>query len=182
MQIQTGFVPDDVLEPTGLGCLVIVARHHGLHITVSQLIHDNMLTDPEVSVAELIRSASGAGLNAKAVNLTWNGLIQLSKALPAIVRLEHGGCMVLLRLEGTGDTVRLVLQDPDAGDDASLLIDQAWFEKVWTGEVVLVKRNDVSNTIESAPPETATRTGRPLGRRRCSLMVRLTRSTNESTA
>jgi Peptidase C39 family/Putative peptidoglycan binding domain len=152
MQIQTGsFVPDDVLEPTGLGCLVIVARHHGLHITVSQLIHDNMLTGPEVSVAELIRSASGAGLNAKAVNLTWNGLIQLRKALPAIVRLEHGGCMVLLRLEGMGDTVRLVLQDPDAGDDASLLIDQGWFEKVWTGEVVLVKRNDASNTIESAP-------------------------------
>ena len=152
MQIQTGsFVPDGLLEPTGLGCLVIVARHHGLHTTVSQLIHDNMLTGPEVSVAELIKSASGAGLKAKAVHLTWNELNQLKKALPAIVRLEHGGCMVLLRLEGTGDTVRLVLQDPDAGDDTLLLIDQVWFEKVWTGEVVLVKRNYASSTIESSP-------------------------------
>jgi hypothetical protein len=44
-----------------------------------------------------------------------------------------------------------VLQDPDAGDDTLLLIDQAWFEKVWTGEVVLVKRNSASNTIESRP-------------------------------
>jgi hypothetical protein len=152
MQIQTGsFVPDGLLEPTGLGCLVIVARHHGLHLAVSQLIHDNMLTGPEVSVAELIRAASGAGLKAKAVQLTWNELHQLKKALPAIVRLEHGGCMVLRRLEGIGDTVRLVLQDPDVGDDTLLLIDRVWFEKVWTGEVVLVKRNYANNTIESCP-------------------------------
>ena len=31
-------------EPTGLGCLVIVARHHGMHLTVPQLIRDNVLT------------------------------------------------------------------------------------------------------------------------------------------
>jgi hypothetical protein len=152
MQIQTGsFVPDGLLEPTGVGCLVIVARHHGLHLTVSQLIHDNMLAGPEVSVAELIKSASGAGLKAKAVHLTLNELNQLKKVLPAIVRLEHGGCMVLRRLEGIGNIVRLVLQDPDAGDDTLLLIDQAWFEKVWTGEVILVERNYASNTIESRP-------------------------------
>jgi len=152
MQIQTGaasFVPDGLLEPSGLGCLVIVARHHGLHLTVSQLIHDNMLPDPEASDTDLIKSAGGAGLKAKAVHLTWNGLNQLKNALPAIVRLKHGGCMVLLRLEGIGGTVRLLLQDPNAGDDALLLIDQVRFEKVWTGEVVLVKRNYVSNTIES---------------------------------
>jgi Peptidase C39 family len=152
MQIQTGsFVPNGLLEPTGLGCLVIVARHHGLHLTLSQLIHDNMLAGPEVSVAELIKSASGAGLKAKAVHLTLNELNQLKKALPAIVRLEHGGCMVLRRLEGTGNIVRLVLQDPDAGDDTLLLIDPAWFEKVWTGEVIFVERNYASNTIESRP-------------------------------
>ena len=36
-------------EPTGLGCLVIVARHHGMHLTVPQLIRDNVLTGDEVS-------------------------------------------------------------------------------------------------------------------------------------
>jgi ATP-binding cassette subfamily B protein len=153
MQIHTAgaasFVPDGLLEPSGLGCLVIVARHHGLHLTVSQLIHDNMLTGREVSVAELIKLAGGAGLKAKVVHLTWNGLSQLKKALPAIVRLQHGGSMVLLRLEGIGDTVRLVLQDPNAGDDALLLIDQVRFESVWTGEVVLVKRNyDISDETQ----------------------------------
>jgi Peptidase C39 family len=154
MQIQTGaasFVPGGLIEPSGLGCLVIVARHHGLHLTVSQLIHDNMPTGPEVSDAELIKSASGAGLKAKAVHLTWNGLNQLKWVLPAIVRLKDGSCVVLLRLEGIGGTVRLVLQDPNAGDDALLLIDQTRFEKVWTGEVVLVKRSYASNTIESPP-------------------------------
>ena len=66
------------------------------------------LFDPRV--AALNKSASGAGLKAKAAQLTWNRVNQLKKALPAIVRLEHGGYMVLLRLEGIGDTVRLVLQ------------------------------------------------------------------------
>src|SRR5262249_48227012 len=88
---------------------------------------------------------------AKAVHLTWNGLNQLKKALPAIVRFEHGGCLVLLRFEGMGRTVRLVLQDPDAGDGALLLIDREGFEEGWTGEVVLVKRDYASNTSESAP-------------------------------
>ena len=41
--------PPATKEPTGLGCLVIVARHHGMHLTVPQLIRDNVLSGDEVS-------------------------------------------------------------------------------------------------------------------------------------
>jgi ATP-binding cassette subfamily B protein len=131
----------DEVGPSGLGCLVIVARKHGMHLTVSQLIHDNVLTGKEISSSELVKCANKAGLSAKLVKLDWNGLLQLKKALPAIVRLENGASMVLLDLAGEGDDERIVLQDPNASEDALLVIDRLRFESVWTGEVVLAKRN-----------------------------------------
>lgn len=126
---------------SGLGCLVIVARHHGFHLSVSQLIHDNVLTNQEVSVDEIVKCAKSSGLTAKAVELTWGGLAHLKKTLPVIVRLRNGGSMVLRRLEGEGDGVRAILQDPNADADALLVVDRVRFEDVWTGEVILVKRD-----------------------------------------
>src|SRR5690349_16897477 len=80
----------DVGEPTGLAALVEVGRYHGLHLTVSQLIHENVLPNREVSVAEIEKCAATAGLKAKVVTLDWAGLAHLGKALPAIVQLKNG--------------------------------------------------------------------------------------------
>jgi ATP-binding cassette, subfamily B, bacterial HlyB/CyaB len=136
------FQPEGTSEPSGLGCLVIIARHHGLDLSVSQLVHDNYLVDQEVSVPELLKAARSAGLRAQTVRLDWDGLNQLDKALPAIVRLNNGRSMVLQRLEsGESEPSRAVLQDPNAGDDALLMVDRARFESAWTGEVILVRRN-----------------------------------------
>jgi ATP-binding cassette, subfamily B, bacterial HlyB/CyaB len=132
-------------EPSGLGCLVIVARRHGLHLTVQQLVHDNVLPNREVSVAEVLKCATSAGLKGKSVSLDWNGLAHLKKALPAIVRMKTGGSLVLLRLAGDEaggkSAPRVVLQDPNAAEDALLVIDRVRFEEAWTGEVILIKRN-----------------------------------------
>jgi subfamily B ATP-binding cassette protein HlyB/CyaB len=142
--------PEGSSAPSGLGCLVIVARYHGLHLTVSQLIHDNVLANREASVADILKCGRSAGLKATTVHLNWNGLAHLKKTLPAIVMLRNGGSMVLLRLEGEKDAVRVVLQDPNADEDALLIIDRVRFEEVWTGEVILVKR-DYEITDESQP-------------------------------
>src|SRR5215472_83849 len=87
-------------EPLGLRCLVIIARHHGLHLTTSELIHGNALTGRELSVPELLKCATSAGLKARALHLKWHSLARLRRALPAIVMLKHGGSMVLLRVDG----------------------------------------------------------------------------------
>jgi ATP-binding cassette, subfamily B, bacterial HlyB/CyaB len=140
----------DEAAPSGLACLVIVARQHGMHLTVPQLVHDNVLTGSEVSSKELAKCAAGAGLSAKSVKLDWKGLQQLKKALPAIVKLKNGASMVLLRLEGDEENLRVVLQDPNASDDALLFIDEIRFASVWSGEVVLVKR-DYAISDETQP-------------------------------
>jgi ATP-binding cassette, subfamily B, bacterial HlyB/CyaB len=49
-------------EPSYLACLVLIARQHGLHLTVSQLVHDNVLIGQEVSIPELLKCGSSAGL------------------------------------------------------------------------------------------------------------------------
>src|SRR5690242_14221143 len=96
-------------ESTGLGCLVIVARHHGMHLTVPQLIHDNVLTGKELSAGEIVHCARSVGLKAKQVKLDWDGLAHLKKALPTIALLKNGQCMVVLRLQGEeeADTPRV---------------------------------------------------------------------------
>jgi ATP-binding cassette, subfamily B, bacterial HlyB/CyaB len=129
------------VEPSGLGCLVIVARKHGIHLSISQLTHDNVLTGKEISSSELVKCADKAGLSGKSIKLDWDGLQQLKKALPAIIKLKNGASMVLLNFAGEDDDERIVLQDPNANEDALLVIDRLRFESVWTGEVVLVKRN-----------------------------------------
>jgi len=128
-------------DRSGLACLVIVARHSGVHLSVPQLTHDNVLTGKEVSTAQLLKCAQSAGLKAKVAHLTWDGLSHLKKAIPAIVTLKNGASMVLLRLAGGSDDARVVLQDPNAADDAVLVIDQVRFEEAWSGDVILVKRN-----------------------------------------
>ena len=65
-------------------------------------------------------------------HLTWDGLSHLKKALPAIVTLKNGSSMVLLRLAGESDDTRVVLQDPNAADDAALVIDRVRFEDAWS--------------------------------------------------
>ena len=107
-----------VNEPSGLGCLVIVARHHGLHLTVSQLTHDNVLPNREVNVAEIIKCATSVGLKAKTVHMDWNGLGSLTKVLPVIVRLKTGGSLVLRHVGEEEPTLpsRVMLQDPNAAE------------------------------------------------------------------
>jgi subfamily B ATP-binding cassette protein HlyB/CyaB len=147
---STDFRPEGAQEPSALGCLVILARHHGLHLSVSQLIHDNMLSGQDVSQADLLKCAQSSGLRSKAVRLKWNGLSQLNKALPAIVTLKNGASMVLRRFDGEGDAVRVILQDPNADEDGRLVLDRIRFEQAWTGDVILVKR-DYEITDEKQP-------------------------------
>ena len=142
--------PQASADRFGLDCLVIVARHRGVHLSVPQLIHDNVLTGQHVTVPQLLKCARSAKLKAKVAHLTWDGLSHLKKALPVVVTLKNGTSMVLLRLAGGPDDARVVLQDPNAGEDALLVIDRLRFEEVWSGDVILVKR-DYDITDESQP-------------------------------
>jgi subfamily B ATP-binding cassette protein HlyB/CyaB len=61
--------------------------------------------------------------------------------LPAIVLLRSGHAMVLREVHGGREYPRVVLQDPNAHEDAPLVLDEARFTAAWTGEVLVFKRD-----------------------------------------
>ena len=129
-------------DRSSLACLVIVARHRGVHLSVPQLIHDNVLTGQEISTAQLLKCARSAGLKAKVAHLTWDGLSHLKKALPAIVTLKNGASMVLLRVDRRAGRHARCAAGSQCGRrchcSSSIGVR---FEEAWSGDVILVKRN-----------------------------------------
>jgi len=45
---------------SALGCLILVARHHGVHLTLDQIVHDNVLESAAVDDGQLVRCARSA--------------------------------------------------------------------------------------------------------------------------
>ncbi len=127
--------------PTGVECLAIVARHHGLHPSPQQVLPEGSPASAELSSRELLGCAIRAGLKAKSVRLDWRALRHLKRALPVIVMLKSGATMVLTRIDDSPENPIAALQDPAAGDSAYLIVDRTRFEEAWTGEVLLVRRN-----------------------------------------
>ncbi len=124
-----------------LGALVIAARHRGIHLTVAQLVHDHLLQPGMPSVGQLLNIAAASGLRASLTRLEWNDLASLDKVLPAIVLLRNGEAMVLRHVDLRAQPPHVSLQDPNAGEDAPLVVDEARFAAAWTGEAILVKRD-----------------------------------------
>src|SRR5262245_16287158 len=75
--VAEAFHPEGTAEPSGLACLVVIARQQGLDLSVSQLIQDNLLPNQEVSIPELIKVARSAGMKAELVKLDWSSLVNL---------------------------------------------------------------------------------------------------------
>jgi len=143
---QNQFAPDGASgapETSALECLVVIGGHHGLDLTVGQIVQDNALTSENVSLAQLVHCARGCGLKAKTVKLGWKGAASLDRALPAIVKLKTGAYLVLEKvLEGDERFASSVqLRDPKGGPESGFTIDRPRFEEAWSGEVVLLRRD-----------------------------------------
>jgi ATP-binding cassette subfamily B protein len=125
---------------TYLRCLAIIGRSHGLNLTVSQLMKDNLLSSEEVTVEEMLDCARKAGLKAKVVQLDWSDLKHLKKALPVVIRLKTGAAMILSEVRSDEPIEHVFLRDPDAEEGSQALIDRVRLEEIWTGDVILIRR------------------------------------------
>lgn len=123
---------------TSVHALATVAKHHGLHLSVEQIMRDNALTD-EPSLAALAAIAHASGLEARVTKLTWQQLFRLGKALPTVLRFKNGQCVVLIAVE-EGPTPIVILQDPLSPDEACISVDKVRLETNWDGDAILIKR------------------------------------------
>jgi ATP-binding cassette, subfamily B, bacterial HlyB/CyaB len=124
-----------------LAALVIVARHRGVHLSETQLRRDHLIGSDGPSRNELLQIARATGMRAVATRLSFQQLMRLETALPAILVLKNGNAMVVLRTEPGAQVPHVVLQDPAAGEDALLHLDEQRLTLGWDGDVILLKRD-----------------------------------------
>lgn len=117
---------------TGLACLVMMARLHGVAADPDQLAHE-FAAGGAFGVNDILLAARRLELRAKAVKI---GIARLIKTpLPAVaVGRDAAGktsFFILARLDGD----QVLLQDPAAGRPEALKL--AELQARWTGEVIL---------------------------------------------
>jgi ATP-binding cassette, subfamily B, bacterial HlyB/CyaB len=122
-----------------LGCLVIAARYRGIHLSAAQLIRDHQLGRDEPSPDRLVDLARASGLRAVITRMSFGRLTELGDALPAIVLLKNGGAMVVVSARPLGKPPSVSLRDPNAAEDALLVLDEVRFSEGATGRVILLK-------------------------------------------
>lgn len=115
---------------SGLHCLLLLARFHGLAADGVQLRHQFGETGQPLTQRELLRAAKHVGLKAGRVTATWASLP--NKPLPAIAVCTDRRCVLLAKVEAE----RVLLHDPQHPQPTILTKDR--FEAMWTGELLLV--------------------------------------------
>ncbi|MBK4723117.1 peptidase domain-containing ABC transporter [Azospirillum sp. YIM DDC1] len=144
MQSKTSADPQnaspEAARTTSLHALAVVARHHGLHLSVEQLQRDYALEAGEPSNRLLLKIAEDNGLTARTTKLRWKHLSRLDKALPVLLRLRDGSTMVLVAFREDGGAPAAMLQDPLSTDQACVAVDELRLSSVWDGEAIFIKR------------------------------------------
>ena len=146
MEIPT---PESPIE-TALPCIAKVAAHHGIDLSVDGLRHSYATGDTPISQTLLLRIAKEAGLRARAARLSWEDLVALGGAFPALAQLANGNWVIALgaNQDPAGEETLSVL-DPLAERQEALTIPRSQFCARWDGDVILVKRNNE----QSAKPQ-----------------------------
>jgi ATP-binding cassette subfamily B protein len=125
---------------TALHCLVLVARQHGVDLSVERLKREHAISEPEIAEEFLVKIAREAGLEGRSLALDWKELARAGQAFPMIARLKNGFSVVLVGIKADAEGgERAVVLDPLATDIELLQIERSRFEASWAARVVLLK-------------------------------------------
>jgi ATP-binding cassette, subfamily B, bacterial HlyB/CyaB len=119
-------------KDTGLACLIMLARLHGLPADPHQLLHEFGRSEERLDSTTILLGAKILGLKARSVNADWPRAEKL--VLPAIARFVDGRYVVLAKLEQG----RALIHDPL--ERRPLVLPREIFERAWAGELILFTR------------------------------------------
>jgi len=110
-------------------------------------LHAYALDGTPVSANLLLRMAKDAGLRAQSTRIDWSALFRLGEAYPALVPLTNGNWILVLAAGQGPDGVESVrIFDPLAErQDEPLIVDRDLFCSRWSGEAILIKREQASS-------------------------------------
>ncbi|WP_135077774.1 peptidase domain-containing ABC transporter [Terasakiella sp. SH-1] len=127
---------------SGIRSLVLAARQHGVELGVERLLHENALQEEsDVDIATLLTIANANRLTAKSISSSWDEISKLDSAFPVILRFTNNRYVILARWCPSSDGEDCVaILDPLSSDAKLEYINQETLEKVWAGDMVLLKR------------------------------------------
>lgn len=122
----------DSPKDTGLICLVMLARLHGLPANAEQLRHQFGESGKSLDMLSLLRAAKQLGLKAKQASSEWSRLAKLN--LPAIAQHKDGHFFILAKINDD----KVLIQDPL--ENRPLSLPREIFEEAWSGKLILFTR------------------------------------------
>ncbi len=125
--------PDTSSLDTGLACLVLLSRFHGVPVDPAQVRHQFGQAGAPLGETELLRAGKHLGLRAGVLDTDWSRLSVLP--LPAIAAMADGRFSVVAK----ADADKVLVQDPR--EARPLVQGRESFEAAWTGRLIcLAKR------------------------------------------
>ena len=123
--------------------LVLIARRHGIDLSVDRLRHDYALSDEEVDNPLLVKIAKDNGLKARQTSFKWRDISRLDAAFPVLARLKDGNCVIITAYnEGDEDAEEHILViDPITPNPVAETVARDKFQSLWSGSLVLVRRS-----------------------------------------
>ncbi len=131
---------DSNQQDTGLGCLVSIARFHGLAADAAQIGHAFAKPGAAMEPGELLRAGRSLGLRLRDVDSNWSRLAKTP--LPAIARHEDGHFFILAAIRDD----KVLIQDPL--EQRPLTLPRELFEKAWSGRLILITRRASLNDLD----------------------------------
>ena len=121
------------IPDTGLICLVMLARLHGVAVEPDQIAHQYR-AGIQLTIPELLTAARAVQLHAKRLKTKAERLARLP--LPAILPLKDGGFSILAKIEEKDGDQNVLIHDPIAGRPK--IIPMAELLNLWTGELIML--------------------------------------------
>ena len=115
---------------SGVMCLAMLARYHGLPADPAQLAHEFAPPGQHFGERELLLAAKKLELKARAVASEWVRLPKVS--LPAIAVDVHGGFFIIARVDGD----KALIHDPKAERPQTVTV--AELQSRWSGRLILL--------------------------------------------
>ena len=115
---------------SGLACLLILSRYHGIAADAAQLRHQFCVPGRPLDETGFLRAAKSLGFKARRLSRGWRRLAGLP--FPAVALLRDSGYAVLARV----DAEAAHLHDPR--EPRPLALSREAFEAVWAGRLILL--------------------------------------------
>ncbi|HEY0838527.1 MAG TPA: peptidase domain-containing ABC transporter [Azospirillum sp.] len=131
---------DTASRRTGLWCLTAIARFHGIDLSEEQLLHTQALEGKDVDLRRLAKIAQHFHFRTRIVGMSWDELVALGDALPAVLPLRDHSYAVLSGVRTDGGEPEIVVRNPLAPQGGFEFWNRETAAKAWAGDVLLLKR------------------------------------------